>query len=514
MDKKVKWARMLNCIFFTLLVICSIFGLTYLFRNSHYDRDHILGIREVENVDVVCIGGSSTFVYWMPYLAWQEHGMTSYDLATNSIRPPLYLGYVKMALKEQEPDILVIDVRTFADPRHEYDEAEGGAIRNVTDSLEPFSLNRLSTVHRAMKYYDLYSSGAADSKEIWSYYFDLSKYHAEYERLGNEEHWERIDNRHTSRYCGAEIFALHAIVKEPEGVQTKERADLDEKIETALRELLDYLTKNHVEALFTVGPYVIDEDTQQVYNTIGDIVNSYGYRFLNTNEYYQEMGIDFATDFYNKNHVSIYGAQKYTRFVADYIVNHYGIEDHRGDDLYGFWQENAQAAFEEAGKAEIKVAHMIATEKEAFDKGQRLEKIDSLTDWCADARDDNYTILIASKGGVPDMNGTLEILFDGWNVKPLKNDILRIYSDGEPIYEWDEPRDSDYGGTLGVLVNEKVYRINNGDNLHLSIDGREYFEEKNGLYLLVYDDNYYCVHDTIRVFNNDEGETVFEHISH
>ena len=74
-----------------------------------------------------------------------------------------------------------------------------------------------------------------------------------------------------------------------------------------------------------VCPYVVPQEDQQVYNTAKDIVTSYGYQFINANEFYDEIGLDFSTDMKNINHVNSVGAEKYTRFLSEYIISHYDI---------------------------------------------------------------------------------------------------------------------------------------------------------------------------------------------
>ena len=263
----------------------------------------MLGLYNEKDVDVVCIGGSSTFVYWEPFLAWGEYGITSYDFANNSFRPPLMKGCVEEAVKVQNPDLVVLDMRTYTGDVESVgtiNESEDG-IRNITDTL-PLSTNRFEMVRNALEYYDANSDSSVDT---WSYYFDIAKYHSLYQSLGAEESWKKMSNYGTSDYQGFEFFQAHAIVPKPEDYRTDKRKELNPKVEDDLVELLEYLQDNKINALFVAGPLGVDEDTQMQYNTIGDIVESYNYKFLNTNNYYEEMGIDFDTDFYNWAHTNV-----------------------------------------------------------------------------------------------------------------------------------------------------------------------------------------------------------------
>ena len=43
------------------------------------------------------------------------------------------------------------------------------------------------------------------------------------------------------------------------------------------------------------------------------------------------MQLNFDTDFYNENHVNIFGADKYTDFLIAYLKEHYNLPDRRKD---------------------------------------------------------------------------------------------------------------------------------------------------------------------------------------
>lgn len=72
---------------------------------------------------------------------------------------------------------------------------------------------------------------------------------------------------------------------------------IPEEQEQTLRQLLSYLQENDLNALFFLSPKTMTEQEQRMYHYIGDIVEEYGFTFLNLNDHYEEIGIDFATDF-------------------------------------------------------------------------------------------------------------------------------------------------------------------------------------------------------------------------
>lgn len=501
--KKIQWINknLLNFLVFTLLLGYIFVHITYLFRNCTHDRERVNGIKSEKNIDVVCIGGSSTFMYWEPYLAWKEYGMTSYNLATNSIRPPLIKGYIKYALSTQKPDLLVIDVRSFTGEKGFINDNEGG-IRNVSDSM-PLSSNRFQTITDTLKYFNAFNDRNVD---VVSYYFDIAKYHDNYDRLGNETNWKYVNNKSVSEYKGFEFIEdpCHSIIRESKNYQTKDRKEIESEKEVCLKNLLEYLNENNITALFVAGPIPISKEEQMQYNMIRDIVSSYGYDFLNTNDYYQEMNIDFSKDFYNIYHVNVYGAEKYTRFVADYIKDNFCIADYRGNEEYKEWDDNYLLAKERERKIKNLIDKQIIEKKEANDIGLSLKEIDNdLNEWCNIALNENYITLLLTKGNVPDVNLP-------WNISSVNHDVIRIYSGDTKIYESDKMLDSAYKSTMGT--DEKEYSINSGDRSVLIIDGKQYNTDEEGIYLLVYDKNYNQILDAILVGRNTNDEFVMKHI--
>lgn len=501
--KKIQWInkKLLNFLIFMLLLGWIFVRTTYLFRNCTYDREHVIGIRSEKNIDVVCIGGSSTLVYWEPYQAWKEYGITSYNLATNSVGPPLMEGYVKYALSTQEPDLLVIDVRSFTGKKRFISDSEGG-IRNATDSMALSDI-RFQMITETLKYFDAFNDRDID---VVSYYFDISKYHEDYERLGKEINWRYMNNECVSEYKGFEFIEdpCHSIIQKPIDYRTEDIKKLEPKRESCLKKLLKYLSENNIDALFVAGPIPISREDEMQYNAIGEIVTLYGYNFLNTNDYYKEMSIDFAKDFYNTGHVNVYGAEKYTRFVSDYIKDHYHITDHRGDKEFAQWEADYQAAKEREIYVKELIDQQINIKKEANHNGCGLKDIkDNLAKWCNIASDENYTILAMTKGDIPGIN----IHMPG-NILNDKRDVIRIFTGNTMIYESNHMLDEAYRGWIGTDGIE--YSINSGTRSELIVDGKQYMTEKDGIYMLVFDNNYNQVLDVVVI--SDDSKSI-EHIN-
>ena len=90
----------------------------------------------------------------------------------------------------------------------------------------------------------------------------------------------------------------------------------------------------------TFHSYTMTEERQAQYNYIADLIEPYGYTFLNLNDYYEEIGIDFETDFYDYGgHANAFGAEKTTEFLGKYLNEHYTLPDKRGQEGYEDWDK-------------------------------------------------------------------------------------------------------------------------------------------------------------------------------
>ena len=123
---------------------------------------------------------------------------------------------------------------------------------------------------------------------------------------------------------------------------TTDKEDLYPASYDALIDLLDYCDSIDNEVLFVLAPYSANKKTFPRINTAIEIVESRGYDVLNLNtkEKLAELGVNWETDHYNKKHVNIIGAEKYTRYLTEYVDEHYSLGDHRDDPAYSDWHES------------------------------------------------------------------------------------------------------------------------------------------------------------------------------
>lgn len=215
--------------------------------------------------------------------------------------------------------------------------------RGVTDNLK-YSWNRIRLINRLVP----------EASERYTYYFDIFKYHSNWKTLVLPEQYTafRYERLHPLKGYVMNDKVVPGTGNDCSAVT--ERIAIPVEQEENLRALLAYLQENDLNALFIVSPMVLDENTQKKFNYMEDIITSSGYGYLNFNNYYDEMGLDFSMDYYDGgSHVNASGSEKCTAFLGRYLKEHYAFTDRRGDEkystwdeAYGYWQECQKEAME------------------------------------------------------------------------------------------------------------------------------------------------------------------------
>lgn len=333
-------------VFFAILVFLWT-GSTYVLRgnsdikqrfaNFYYEPD--------QTIDMIYIGSSPVHPYWAAPLAWKEYGFTSASLATNVQQPRAVVFLLKEALKTQKPEVVIFELRMFTRPQRVFDQNEKreSGIRNVTDNMK-ISYNRFQCINRLVP----------EWKERIPYYFDIAKYHGAWKHLRKEDFsfydYEKMDYR-KGHLIKDQVVDLSQVWQDYG--QLTETEPMPPEQEGYLRELLNYCKEQEITALFTVNPYTdITETVQKQFNYMANIIkNEYGYNFINFNNLYEQMNVEFDKDFYNGGHMNTHGAEKFTRYLSAYLIEHYDLPDKRGnsqyqdwDFAYDFWRKEADAA--------------------------------------------------------------------------------------------------------------------------------------------------------------------------
>ena len=221
------------------------------------------------------------------------------------------------------------------------------------------------------------------------------------------------------------------------------------------------------------------------------------------------MNLDYQKDFYNTYHMNVYGAEKYTRFVANYLLENYQLNDHRNDDNKDIWQQMYEDFVEEDATTKIFIENNIKEKKEAYETGKSLKKILNIYEWLSLIQNNNYTVLMIA-------NNTT------WADAPEKSRVdsqfsidlsqensvsaIRIMSGTETLYGVDSTQETDYEASFsGHSDYLETYKMNCGSSAKIVIEDEAVIEPTQGeVDIVIYDNNYREVLDKVCLQQNVE----------
>lgn len=284
----------------------------------NYLRDYY---REEENtLDVVLLGASEVFTGFCAPKAYEDWGFTSYPYAISRNPVEFYRSQLEEIYRHQSPQLVVIEVTGLgrADQRANTD----AVLRDYLGRI-PMSMNRLRT---AWTY--------GDREHLLSYFVPFMMYH---NTVGLEEARKTISEELFFYKQGYSLLKCNtsSTAQEPFGtvlgMEAGSQLPLSEYSEETIRSLLEYCKERQFgNLLFVVFPHrntsesVIDRGLRL--RSAGELIKSYGYDFINFDELHDELGLDYAADFYNDDHLNLYGKEKLTAYLSRMMVEEYGVK--------------------------------------------------------------------------------------------------------------------------------------------------------------------------------------------
>lgn len=320
---------------------------SYSIRPVNQARKEIVGLyaEPEDSLDMIYIGASTAYRSWSPMKAWGKRGIASYTFSSQGSPASLQQNLLIESLKEQDPKLIILDLYPFV-MRERGKEYTVDHIKNVSNAFK-YSLNRANMID-SFQEYDLKSLTKEEVRYL------------KYDLFANNDAQHKV-NKLSQKYknndvpCPSKGFRIRSPKVKP--VHYSRNIDhIDDTIELStetdiiFNELLDYIDKKKLNVLFTFAPMSMDIEKKKVVNTFEERVVAEGYVFFDSVDHYKKMGIDFATDFYNRIHMNTLGAHKYTDYLAEYIDARYDLPDRRSDEKYELWNRDYKMYTEVANK--------------------------------------------------------------------------------------------------------------------------------------------------------------------
>ncbi|MEG0365384.1 MAG: hypothetical protein RR585_01015 [Coprobacillus sp.] len=327
MTKKQK----IKIIVMSLIIVILLCSLNFILcrpLNSESDVIRVKNFYKLEenSQDMIIIGASTAYTNYSAPLAWKEFGYTSYSLATDMAPMGLAKSMLIEARKTQNPKVFVIDINGVL--YNDEQESREGSLRLWLDSI-PRSENKTNTINELVP-----------EEDRLAYHIPFIKYHSNWPRF-YECVLESIDEINNTDKVNLSTLGIRGNTRrEPrhDYVNIKEYNELEPMHKLSgqhLEELLQYCQKENLKnVIFTNMPRhyskkMLDERGRN--NSAKELIKKYGYECIDMDEYVDEIGIDPKVDYYNPNHLNIYGQKKLTKYLGNLLNEKYNLSEGKRD---------------------------------------------------------------------------------------------------------------------------------------------------------------------------------------
>lgn len=140
-------------------------------------------------------------------------------------------------------------------------------------------------------------------------------------------------------------------------LETEQKEEMPDIVVKYMESIQKLCYKKGAELLLVGTPSPVNCNYRR-HNSISAYAESNSLDYLDMNLRLDEIGIDWETDSLDKgDHLNLSGAEKVTKYLGDYLEEHYELPDHRGEEEYKNWEKEAQ---EYEQKAELHLEQMAA----------------------------------------------------------------------------------------------------------------------------------------------------------
>ena len=300
-------------------------------NDERVGRDNHASFRALDpnTLDVVYVGASNVYSFWQAPLAWDRYGLASHSYSNWSM-PPASIRYIIQECRKTQPNALyVVNINNFRDE-------ESTLLKHchwTTDDM-PLSWDKIKLVQA------LCDQNGYSFDEAVELLFPLIGFHSTWSDLQSEDFAPQYADvggaatnpNHFVTRDSASTFSTYMEMK----ASLDDYGPFDEKTfsSNTIDDLIGYCKSEDVSILFVLQPQAITDPIELHHmQLLCDIVEKAGMDFIDLSDP-ATMNLNPNTDFWNPRHTNAHGSIKYTDYLANYIMQHYTIEDRRGDELY------------------------------------------------------------------------------------------------------------------------------------------------------------------------------------
>jgi hypothetical protein len=269
--------------------------------------------------DVIFVGSSTVHSGVSPVILWEEAGISSYVRANAS--QTMWISYymIEDAVKCHKPELVCLDT-TFI--KYDDDFVEEPSTRKALDGMR-MSLSKIRCIEASM----------GEDEKLWDYIVPLFRFHSRWKELTLDDFRYAYYNKPVT-FNG---YLKDDVVEAAEPGDLVYTRDGDTRLSSRnveyLRRSIELCQKNGIKIMLFKVPAHSSNWSRDYDRQIADIAAEYGVSYINFDELNDEIGQDYSTDTPDGgSHLNTSGAEKFSRYLADYIKDNYNVMDRRSYD--------------------------------------------------------------------------------------------------------------------------------------------------------------------------------------
>lgn len=278
--------------------------------------------QEKDSIDVLYIGSSHIYNDVNPIVIYEKSGLTGFDMATSAQDMATAYFLLQEALRFQKPQCIVLDVYGF----HFQSLLLTENYKKTLDNMR-WSSVKLSAIEAWQK--------NLKEETLVNRIFTLLDFHARWSDL-NDNDYNYQKKMHLNRGFAAstEVQAIELIPSDGSPVITLNDTDL-----SYLDSIIEVCQSRGIHMIMIATPHA-DWKTEEK-ELIADLAAEKNIEFFDFNESsaIRECGLDCAKDFRDRSHLNVYGAQKFSAFLAERVRSWNDDVDEHSEQVYKKWDD-------------------------------------------------------------------------------------------------------------------------------------------------------------------------------
>lgn len=327
----MKWK---NGVKVVVIIVAVAFIMNYLLGVLNWKNATDNGIDIVEHfyetdehtMDVIFYGSSHCFCTINNAILWDEAKIASYNFTAGCQNIGNTYYYMKESLKTQSPKVMVVEMYYVTNNGY---GTQGDVYRNT------LGLNWSLDYIKNAKYTAGKSAYNDTTTELT---LKLPIIHSRYQELTSLDF---VDKKYYNRGFRSSWLSNEFVT--PEACVNDEIGVLSEENKYWIRQMKELAAENNIDLVLFTAPYILSPEAGFTYNALAEFCKEENIEYLDFNKRYLEIGFNYASDMWEKSHVNVYGSEKVTKYICDYLTERYTFESHASDERYEIWETNSLA---------------------------------------------------------------------------------------------------------------------------------------------------------------------------